>query len=157
MDTSQQLKTRLELLWWLFTVVLVVAILSPLLINRIAFPFIWLNILFIVIFITFARNIFFLKHTLWARKTWPKVIILGGSVFLFLVIVTGIGDFNNFVEERGLQTLVDHLPPDRQYSMIRYIQTEAIFFGVGSAIATVLLPIRMLISIWRTRNTKDKV
>ena len=157
MTETNQLKTRLELLWWIFTALLVLAVLSPLWLNGIVFPFLWLNVLFIVIFVTFTRYIFLLKHTLWARKLWPKLVVVTGSVVLIFVIVTGIGDFNNFVEEEGLQTLVDHLPHNNQYPLIRYIQTEAIFFGVGSVVAAFLFPFRMLMSIWRTRNTPDKV
>ncbi|MDX1479498.1 MAG: hypothetical protein R3301_17415 [Saprospiraceae bacterium] len=154
---SRHLKVRLELIWWLFTAVLVLAVLSPLLINQVVLPFLWVNVLFVVIFVTFTRYIFLLRHTLWARKMWPKFLVIAVSVVLFFVIVTALGDFNNFVEEVGLQTLVDHLPASRQYNLIRYIQSEAIFFGVGSAIVTVIFPLRMLISIWRTRNTPDRV
>ena len=156
-DQRQQLKQRLEAIWWAFTLILIIAVMTPLWINKITFPFLWINVLFIIIFVTFTRYIFLLKHTLWARKMWPKFLILGGSVILIFVIITAMGDFNNYVEEVGLQTLVDHLPQERRYPLIRYIQTEAIFFGVGSALAAAFFPIRMLISIWRIRNTPDKV
>jgi hypothetical protein len=67
-------------------------------------------------------------------------------------MTTGLGDFHNFLEERGLQTLVTHLHVTKQTSVINYIKSEMIFFGVASIIAGLILPIRMIVSLWRMRN-----
>jgi hypothetical protein len=36
--------------------------------------------------------------------------------------------------------------------MTQYIRSEFLFFGVGSVIVSILLPFRMIISVWRTKN-----
>jgi len=84
-------------------------------------------------------------------------VIIALALVSVFVIVTLIGDFNNYLEEVGLQEVVGHLHASRQYRMIRYIQGEMLFFGVGSAVALTVLPIRMIVSIWRIYNNTGKV
>ena len=157
MTEQKQLQRRLELIWWVFTLILVVAVMSPIWINQIQYPFKVMNVLYIVLFVTLTRHLFLLKHTLLARKLWLKVVAIAVSGVLVFVLATSLGDFNNFIQEKGLQELMGHLPVERQYPLMRYVQTQAIFFGVGSAIAAAILPIRMIISIWRIRNTPTGV
>ena len=45
-----------------------------------------------------------------------------------------------------------HLHVTKQTSLINYIKNEMIFFGVGSIITGIILPFRMIISLWRMRN-----
>lgn len=157
METHRRLKGRLEWIWWLFTIALVALVLLPLWINEIQFPFYLANILFIAIFVTATRYIFLLKHTWLAQNKWVKYIIIALGVVSVFVIVTLMGDFNNYLEEVGLQEVVNHMHASRQYAMIRYIQGEMLFFGVGSAVAVALLPFRMIMSIWRIYNQTGKV
>ena len=65
---------------------------------------------------------------------------------------TALSDFRNYVDERGLQTLVNHLHVTKQTRIIEYIKNEMIFFGVGGIITGIILPFRMIISLWRMRN-----
>ena len=74
------------------------------------------------------------------------------AAIMFFVMSTAMSDFNNFLEEKGLQTLVTHLHVEAQSNVINYIKSEMIFFGVGSVIAGIILPFRMLISLWRMKN-----
>lgn len=150
---ESRLKLRLEFLWWVFTILVAAAILIPIYQYIPTYPFFQLNFIFILIFITFTRYIFLLKHTWLARREWPKLIILGSSTILIFVLITSLGDFNSYVREIGLQELVTDLPVHRQQKFIRFIHNEMIFFGVGSVLSAIALPLRMLISIWRGRNT----
>jgi hypothetical protein len=116
------------------------------------FPFSFQNILLIVFFITFTRYIFFLPLTLIARAKWIKVAIILSAVLFLFITATAMIDFRNFMDERGLQTLVENLDVQLQTRRINYIKHEMIFFGVGSLITGVLLPMRMVRSLWRMRN-----
>lgn len=142
-----------ELLWWIITAIITIMVLYPVWLNTKGFPFFIENTILIVVFITFARYIFFLPISFIARTKWIKVIIIGTAVFLVFILSTALGDFRNFMDEEGLQTLVSHLHVTRQTSIINYIKNEMIFFGVGSIITAILLPIRMIISLWRMRNS----
>jgi len=145
-------KAIAELLWWIFTLIVIVIVLIPIRENAPTFPFFFQNALLIAVFITFTRYIFFLPITFLARLKWIKVAIIAGATIFFFVLTTALSDFRNFMDEKGLQTLVDHLQVTRQTSLINYIKNEMIFFGVGSIITGILLPIRMIISLWRMRN-----
>ncbi len=146
-------KIQLELLWWSFTIILAFAVIFPILRNVPAFPFIRLNALLIIIGVTFARYIFLLKHSLIARKSKWKMVVIAISTILVFTLITSIGNFNSYLKEEGLQGLLDHLPFDQQLSMLRYMKNEMIFFGVFAVLGAIFLPIRLVISLWRTRNT----
>ncbi len=141
-----------EVLWWLFTILVILIVLFPIWDNDIDFPFYFQNALLIAIFITFSRYIFFLPLTFIARKKWIKVAIILSAVIFFFVMSTALSDFRNYVDERGLQTLVNHLHVTKQTRIIEYIKNEMIFFGVGGIITGIILPFRMIISLWRMRN-----
>ncbi len=148
--TNQKLKV--ELIWWLCTVLLICIVMLPVWRNAPAFPFFPENIFFIAAAVTFTRYIFLLPTTLIARTKWLKVIIILMAAILFFVMSTALSDFHNFLDERGLQTIVTHLHVRQQSSIILYIQREMIFFGVASILAGIALPMRMIISLWRMRN-----
>jgi flagellar biosynthesis/type III secretory pathway M-ring protein FliF/YscJ len=148
--TNQKLKV--EILWWVFTAVLTIVVFVPIWLKVPHYPFFYQNTILIVAFVTFSRYIFLLPTTLISRQKWIKAFIIACSVILFFVMTTALSDFHNFLEEQGLQTLVDHLHVREQNQIMQYMKSEMIFFGVGAIIAGVILPFRMLISIWRVRN-----
>lgn len=145
-------KIKVEILWWVFTLVLVCIVLLPIWTNVPAFPFYPQNIFFIVAFVSFTRYSFLLPSTLIARAKWIKVFIIAIAVILFFVMTTALIDFNNFLDIEGLQTLVTHLHVHQQSNMINYMKSEMVFFGVGSILSGILLPLRMIVSLWRMRN-----
>lgn len=153
MSERNHLKLKLELMWWVFTLVLVIAVLAPMYTNNLTYPFYVANAGFIVVFVTVTRYMFLLKHTWLVRMKWLQIAMILGSVFVIFMLSTSMIDFNNYMEEVGLQEVVGELPASEQYSMIRYIQRELIFFGVGSIVAMIALPVRLLISLRRMRNT----
>ena len=140
-------------MWWIFTAILTAAVLAPIYINKLTFPYYISNIVFIVVFVTVTRYVFFLKHTWLVRMKWLKIGIVVGSVILIFILTTTMSDFNNYLDEAGLNEVVQNLAVDKKYPMIRYIQREVIFFGVGSIVAMIVLPVRMLISLRRMRHT----
>jgi hypothetical protein len=49
-------------------------------------------------------------------------------------------------------SLLGHLHVDDQYALAKYIRYQKIFFGTGAIITLIMLPIRMIISLWRRKN-----
>jgi hypothetical protein len=152
MHPLQKQKSVLELLWWIFTGLVIVIVLFPIWENVPKYPFFIQNAFFIVALITFSRYIFLLPITFIARMKWIKVFIIAAAVLFFFVMSTALSDFRNFLDEKGLQTLVSHLHVTEQTRLIHYMKNEMIFFGVGSIIAGIILPMRMITSLWRMRN-----
>jgi hypothetical protein len=143
----------IEGLWILVTLLVIAIVLFPILDSAPAYPFFVQNALFIAAFITFSRYIFFLPISLIARRKWIKVAGILGSVILVFVLATALGDYRNYIDEVGLQTLVEELPVTRQTSLVSYMKNEMVFFGVGSIITAILLTFRLIVSLWRMRNS----
>lgn len=145
-------KLIVELIWWFLTLILILLVLFPIWMNAPRFPFYFENSILIAAFVTFTRYIFLLPITLIARQKWIKVFVILFSAILFFVMTTALSDFHNFLDEEGLQTLVNTLNVNAQTRLINYMKGEMIFFGVGAIIAGIILPFRMIISLWRIRN-----
>jgi hypothetical protein len=64
----------------------------------------------------------------------------------------GLMQLQNMLDEDGFLTFLSHLDGDTAQSMYRYIRSEYFFFGVTCVIGAILLPIRMIVSIWRQKN-----
>jgi hypothetical protein len=68
MNNRLRLTLLLELVWWIATAVVIIAVLYPIHKSMRFWPFEQWNIAFIIIVITIARYIFLLKHTLLAKR-----------------------------------------------------------------------------------------
>ncbi len=152
MDNRTSAMWRLELLWWLLTVLVAVGLLFPILREIPNYPFLLLNLVFIIVLITFARYIFLLKHTFLAKRQKLKVVLLFLCIPLIFYLINGINYFQTFLDEQGVESFMSDLPFESQAPLAEYIRTEMIFFGVGSLISAVMMPFRMLVSIWRLKN-----
>lgn len=146
----------LELVWWIVTVIVAFLVVRPILNNFTEFKFIWLNIYFVALFITYARHIFLLPYTFLANNEKVKVFLIFFAIPLVFFTTQMVWEFQNYVDNGGHDSMFDYLKTslsdaDRK-GLYNYIHTEMLFFGVGSIIVGVLLPLRMVLSIWRGRN-----
>ncbi len=145
-------KAFLEITWWIFTLVLVGAIIYPIW-NRLPdYPFLVANIIFWTVFITFTRYIFQLQHTFIATLQPVKIILVFLCFYLGIYLINQLNYTQTFLDEQGWDAVVGNLPYEDRNTMIRYIRSQLLLSGVGSAITTVILPVRLIISIWRWRN-----
>ncbi|PHN00836.1 hypothetical protein [Flavilitoribacter nigricans] len=143
---------QLELLWWLITFLVLAAVLLPIYFNIGNFPFYTLNIVVIICFITLGRYIFLLPYTYLAhRETW-KIVLVFLCIPLVFYLVQELNNFQTFVDERGVESLVGKRPADRQMQWVYFIQNEILLFGVGAVITAVIFPFRLILSVWRGRN-----
>lgn len=150
--TTQSLQIRLELIWWLFTALVVVGVLYPIYRVLPDYQFGLTNTIFIVVLITLARYIFLLKHTFIAYRQTLKVVLFFLCLPLLFYLIAQINFFQTYLDENGTEALVGTLPFDKQKGMANYIYNEMLLFGVGSAISTVIFPLRLLRSVWLLRN-----
>jgi hypothetical protein len=71
---------------------------------------------------------------------------------MFFYFMDSLYDFQRFLDEDGLISLMGSLNIDQQYGLAKYIRYEKLFFGTGAMVTIIMLPIRMIVSIWRVRN-----
>ena len=152
MEKQKSLEIRMEILWWVFTAIVVVAVMFPIINNVDDYPFLIPNIIFIIVFITFARYFFLLKHTFLARRQTLKILIFFLCIPLVFYLVQEINAVRGYLDENGIDDLVKNLQYEDHWSFTSYIKTQMNFFGAASVIVAVLLPLRSLLSVWRNRN-----
>lgn len=152
MDRSKRYKIILEATSWAITALIALLAVFPIYQNDIDFPFYTANITFVVIFITFTRYLFLLKHTWLINQTYIKIGIIGISILLAVSLLNWLFMFNRYIDEEGLQELTYHLKFNQQMSMIKYIKAEMLFFGVGSVISAIAFPVRLMMSVWKDYN-----
>jgi len=147
-------KTKLYTLfaWIIFTIIFIAVILWQIYSNQVDFKFYFNNIFFIIVSIVFVRYIFLLKHTFIENKIIIKLILMPVAIFVAIYSYMALNDFIDFYQEYGIYAYLQHLPLKKQYSLGDYIFGEYIFFGVLAVISSILLPIRLLISVWRVYN-----
>ena len=68
------------------------------------------------------------------------------------MLINQINVFQTFLDENGIEGIVGDLPFGKREQIAKFIRAEMLFFGVGSVIGSIILPFRLLISVWRTRN-----
>jgi len=71
------------------------------------------------------------------------------------MLIEGLSGFQNYLDEEGLNKFLPSMNLDEQQIMINYIKSEMLLFGVGSIIIAIIFPFRMVISVWRNRNTNN--
>ena len=145
----------LELVWFIATFILVILVILPIRSEIFGFPHEKANIFFIIVFTTLIRWLLFLKNTPFSKIQLIKAFIGLGAVWMALYSLRQFGLFQNFIDEKGIESLTLHLPEARQIALQKYIISEFIFFSIGTIMVCIMMPIRMLISIWRTHNLKQ--
>lgn len=149
---NNKLILNLELLWWIITLIVLVIVLLPIYTTADFYPFYKYNILFVIVFITLTRYIFFLKHTFLAHRMYLKAAV--GFVFIpfTFYLIKGLQEFQVYNDEIGLQEFYSTLDFAKQKMMMKYNRAEYFLFGTGSVITAILFPMRMILSIWRNYN-----
>lgn len=145
-------KAQLELYFWIFTIVAATAVMLPILTAAPDYPFTFVNIVYVVVAITMTRYIFLLKHTFLATRQSLKVIVVFLCIPLVFFLVQQLNYFQTFLDEEGPEAIIGRLAYTEQQNLVTYIRSELLLFGVMSIISSVLLPFRLLLSVWRTRN-----
>ena len=152
MKKQKSLLAQLELVWWIFTIIAAFAFIFPITSKIASYPFLTINIIFILVFLTFGRYFLFLKHTFLAKRQKIKMVVFVLCIPLLMFLVNQLNLFQTAVVERGVESFIRDIPYDDQFSLANYIFKEMQFFGVGAIIVSILLPFRLLLSIWRVRN-----
>ena len=155
MESQQKLSIQLELLFWLFTAILIVAFAYPVYKTGVPFPFYFMLIIFIATFVTLTRYIFMLKFTFLAFNKWLKALCILLSVPFVFFLISQLNLFQSFVDEEGLDQFFRATPLIERIDLTDYIRSVVIFFGTASIIAAIIFPFRLIMSIWRNLNKQS--
>ena len=155
MKRKSAIALRLELTWLLFTLLFFAVVAAPIYMKLPGFSFFWTNLLFVAVFITASRYIFFLPGTFLARRQILKISFFFLSIPFIFFLVSEVHRFQTFLDGDGIQSLFDGLSLEDESQMSGYIRAEMLLFGVGSVIAMVVFAFRMILSVWRVHNGRS--
>ena len=147
------LSLKMELIWWAFTTILLVAVLLPIYNTVENYPFWISNAMFIIVFITLTRYIFLLRHTFLAKRQILKGVFIFLSIPFIFYLIGEINFFQTYLDEQGVEALIGNdISFNTRNRLAGFIRNEIMFFGIGSVIAALIFPFRMMMSIWTLRN-----
>lgn len=146
-------KWSFSVISWIITAIIIVMVLLPVY-SKVgeSYPFYIENIAFILLFITFTRFIFLTKHHWFSHSKWFKTIAIFAVIPILFYCVDNLWDFQRFLDEEGVNTILDEVPAKEQSSLGKYIKAQMSFFGASAFITSFLLPFRMLHSMWRLKH-----
>ena len=151
-------RMRFEVFSWIFAIGLCALFLVPIYLKSgEKYLFYIPNIVAIIIFIIFSRTIFLLRFTLFARNRWIRFILVFLPIPVFMYLTDSLYEFQRYVDENGTISFIRGAGEMSDYEFGRFIKYQFIFFTVGAFVANLLMPVRMIISFWRTTNTTDRV
>jgi hypothetical protein len=145
-------KIQLELLWWVFTAIIVSVIMYPIWSEFMSFKFNLTNTIFVTCFVTFARYAFLLKHTFLAHWQMGKIVFVLCAIAIIGVLSIQIQDFNVWYDNGDPDVLLKVVKASKREGLLEYIKTEYLFFAVASSISVFFLAARLLYSVWRLKN-----
>ena len=155
------LKLQLEIIWWAVTAIITFMVIYPILNNMVKYEYLTSNIIFVIVFITYTRYIFLLKHTFLANWQPIKFVVIFFSIPLVFKLIEWIFNFQVFLQSEGLQSFAVHfksgISSASRDQLVNYMRSEFLVFGVASTVAAIVLPIRLLISFWRVYNKSGRV
>lgn len=141
-----------ELIWYLISLVLCLVILFPIYYFEVDYGFWWVNAIFIFGLSVFTRWIFLWKYTPFARWMYYKVVLAFLMIPLFFWTMYAYAGFKDFVNEIGIQEILKEVPVQDQMALAKYIQNQITFFSVGFMICILIIPFKMIYSIWMQFN-----
>jgi hypothetical protein len=146
-------KWKIECLFWLGSFLVALLIMLPIHDHlQQNYPYYLVNYIFIILFLTYTRYIFLLHYAPFSHTLWIKMILIFASIPLFLWLIDDLYDFLEMLDIEGIEPLVRIENLENKYNMAKYVKYQFIFFSVGCLITIAMLPIRMIVSIWRVRN-----
>lgn len=158
MEQQKKLSVTLEIIFWIVTVILCIGVLYPIHSSLNSFPFMWTNSIAIIVFVTYTRYVFLWQYTLFSRSTIVRIIFIVAAIPLVFYLIQNMNSFQSYLDDSGYDAFMDLskrlLSDSEKTELLQYIRSEFIFFSTGAVVAGVLMPLRMIISFWRTKNNK---
>lgn len=149
---STLVKLRSEGIWWFFSILLSIIILFPIYYFKIPYDFYLSNLLFIIGFFIGLRWLFFWHLTPYARIQILKIALIFLMIPIFFYGIYAFSDFKNFLDEVGIQEILNDIPEREQISMAIYIRSQMVFFSISCLIGILLIPFKLIWNIWKQHN-----
>ena len=145
-------KVTFELAWWLVTAIICYIIYYTNASSFAPYPFLKVNMIFIVTFITVTRYVFLLRHTPIASSRNLMIAMIFVSVPLFLYILNEYRAFKMFWDDGKLLSFLVSDDFDAKMKAANFFRKQMMFFSIGSMLAIFIFPFTLVKAIWRKHN-----
>jgi len=142
----------LEALWLMCFIILATIVLTPIYVHAKNFPFYLDNILFLLVFLTFARMIFFVSSSILAMHPGIKLFFVAIALPVTFILINRFNNFRIYIDDYGTSRIFGHLDDSLQVPLDVYLKNEMTLFGVGAIVTSIIFPIFLIISIWLFKN-----
>ena len=156
-------KFLMELIWWLITAIVVWMVAEPLWGNFVQYEFVYEAIMYVIVFITYARYLFLLKYTFLAHFQVMKVLLIFAALPLAFYLVQVFFNYQDFLEKQN-QGMIEFqiyfregITATEHFETLNYLTKVYSFFGMSAIICVVISPFRLLLSFWRVYNKTGMV
>jgi hypothetical protein len=147
-----------ELIWWLITACVAVAILYPIT-SQIDYIFFNINFIFIFITLTYFRWTLFIRTLPFLQPVAIRFILFVINAVLILVFAQQeqkfLGFIDNFyVEDFGFIKQGVIMYDDVKERFFKYLYNEIVFFNTGAIVMCLLFNLRLIVAWWQLYNYK---
>lgn len=154
--TIRNHKLLVEFIWWVLTAAVVIAVMMPIWTKTTNYPFVKINIIFIVAAVTFFRLIFYLRFSPIARLQYIKLALIFICIPAVFLLANNLNFYITHLDEYSTSQYLGHLSLEDQRQIASYIKTQMVFIGTASVLSGAILPFRLVSSIWNQKN-KGKI
>ena len=148
-----------ELLWLTVIVVVCVAFFYPIF-QLGTYKFLWMNTLYIAVFITYTRWVVNFKETMYLQNKWVKIFIFLLNFQLFIFSVNKLQDIIPLWETQSLLEYVYHIQKEISLEStvmyLGYIKNLILLSGISCCAATIFLSARILGSFFTANRLRRK-
>jgi len=121
----------------------------PIYMYEINFPFTFQNGVLIFCAILLFKHVFFLKYTWLNHFQKIKIALIPLSIPIIVSFMRMLNAFTTYTDEQPLADMMGHMSFEDQKGMVRYIKIEYVIVAVMAIAAAIIMPFRMLVSVWR--------
>ena len=105
-------------------------------------------------FVTLGRLVFFSEQAPWMRPRFTKGVVPIACIPLILFAVLTLNNVQNLVDAEGADALFFAARGPSALRWATYLRDMAVFVCAGTVVAAVVLPIVLLVRLWRQVKTQ---
>ncbi|MBK9270669.1 MAG: hypothetical protein IPM48_03660 [Saprospiraceae bacterium] len=146
---------RSELSWYFISLLFCVVILFPIYYFKVEYDF-WVgNVIAVFGLSVLLRWIFLWSYTPFAWWLYFKVVLAFLMIPLFFYTIDSFAGFKDFINEVGFPEILQHVEGPDQFALAKYIQNQMTFFSVSFMMCILIIPFKMIWSIWKQLNRNE--
>lgn len=121
------------------------------------YTFLSYNILIVLITVLYFRNAFDFKNLKLHYNKWARYFLFCLNIFLFIFLLNRVEILLGHVDSMAIDKLIkskEYLSMEESAKLLKYINTEYLFFTISSFTAIAVYNIRILTSFWKRTKIK---